>query len=177
MGIYGNLSIEELETLYNNFNITHIPSVLVETGTYQGDSIEAVHALFECIYTIEIDEQRYVKAKDRLKDLTHLNFLHGDSLSLLPVVLDKCKSLYSLWFLDAHGQGDVKVPLLEEIDIIIKGVEIDVPLLFVIDDVRLFDKHWDWNGVNINTITNIITKSRTIEDINVYKDRLCIKVI
>ena len=91
MGIYGNLSIEELETLYNNFNITHIPSVLVETGTYQGDSIEAVHALFECIYTIEIDEQRYVAAKDRLKDLTHLNFLHGDSLSLLPVVLDKCK--------------------------------------------------------------------------------------
>jgi hypothetical protein len=177
MGIEGNLSTEEILSIYEKLNITtNKPVVLVETGTYQGDSIEAVHTLFDNMYTIELDETRYMKAKTRLKALEHIGFFCGNSLDVLPGIVNECRTKYCVWFLDAHSCGDVKVPLLEEIEIILKGVDRDVPLLFILDDVRLFDKHWDWSGVSIPVISSLVSKTRILSDLFVYKDRLIVHV-
>lgn len=173
MGIEGNLTSEEMCDIYTLFNIR--PSVLIETGTFQGDSIEAVNSLFEEIHTIEIDEGRYLAAKSRLEKYQNIHCNLGSSTDILPSIIELCRQKSCAWFLDAHSSGDVKVPLMDEIELILRGIE--KPQLFIIDDVRLFDKHWDWSGVSVQTIKALISKHRVIKEMAIRKDRLLISVL
>src|SRR5258705_7967209 len=57
--------------------------ILIETGTYLGDMVEAQRNHFKKIYSIELSERLFNKAQKRFKDHLHIKILHGDSGAVL----------------------------------------------------------------------------------------------
>src|SRR5688572_1386649 len=57
--------------------------ILVETGTYLGDMVEAQRDHFKKIFSIELSERLFNKAQKRFKDHLHVKIFHGDSGSVL----------------------------------------------------------------------------------------------
>jgi len=52
---------------------------LVETGTCLGEMIYAVKGIFKKIYSIELDEELYLGAKQLFSKYDHISILNGDS--------------------------------------------------------------------------------------------------
>jgi DNA repair exonuclease SbcCD ATPase subunit len=114
----------------------------VETGTFEGDSVEQVKPLFEVIHSIELAEEYYTKAVERFQATPHVQIHLGRSeeelRSLQPVLADQSV----LYWLDAHwclanqtaGQMS-QCPLLQELDAI---CQLNSRSVILIDDARLF---------------------------------------
>lgn len=148
----GSLKQEELVDIqkrgypYNNIKN------FVETGTYKADSTIIAAGIYDNVYTIEIYEPLYKESMERVKELgiKNIEFYLGDSLdnlkNIVPKVLDG-----AIFFIDAHisgsdsgWNGTNRVPLIEELDIIIS--QPIGPSVFIVDDLRLWKsiKAWDW---------------------------------
>ena len=116
--------------------------VFIETGTFLGDMIDSVKDEFIDIYSIELDEKLYLKAKDRFEKFNHIHLFNGDSGVMLdeiaPDINKKC-----LFWLDAHysgpgtGRGYVDTPIVQELDIIANNNKYKSVIL--IDDARIFN--------------------------------------
>lgn len=148
----GSLKQEELQEIKNRGNPYSNIKNFVETGTYKADSTIAAAKIFENVYTIEVYEPLYTSSKLRAENenINNINFYLGDSLEklkeIIPLVTDG-----AVFFIDAHisgndsgWNGQNRVPLIEEIDIILTQ---DIgPSVFIVDDLRLWktDKAWDW---------------------------------
>lgn len=95
----------------------------VETGTNQGVMIEAVKNCFDSIYSIELDTDLFLKAKQRFSSDQHIHLFQGDSGKVLKEVLDII-STPTLFWLDAHYSGGVtakaesETPILQELNLI-----------------------------------------------------------
>ena len=76
----------------------------VETGTYDGDMTYAVKDIFSRIYTIEIFEPLYTRAKQRFSKMSHITVELGDSAAVLPKVLAQIQEPCVFW-LDGHFSG------------------------------------------------------------------------
>ena len=174
----GHLLEEELQQyangIYKNF---------VETGTYKGETSRLAARCFNNVYTIEIVPELYQLSVQHALDenFTNIHPYLGDSIVHLPSI---CAQLSepSIFFLDAHQSGpDTSnngkwVPLLEEIDIILDNITEDAHL-FIIDDVRLFSKHWDWAQVSENSIyTKFTEHGRSVTNFYIENDRLYVLV-
>ena len=48
--------------------------ILVETGTYHGEMIEAMMGSLECLYSIELSEELYEKAKRKFKEAKNVRY-------------------------------------------------------------------------------------------------------
>ena len=114
---------------------------LVETGTYKGGTIDALRHRFRRIYSIELDDALYARARARFAGLSHVTILHGDSAQVLPALLGELTDPALFW-LDGHysGPGTAKgrreTPILEEIHAILAH---PVPgHVILIDDARVF---------------------------------------
>lgn len=116
-------------------------SILIETGTYYGDMVEAMKDYFSRIYSIELSNELYEKAKSRFAGDNRIEIIHGDSgieLGKLIARLDQP----ALFWLDGHysagetAKGDKDTPIYEELTHIFvcpqKGH------IIIIDDARLF---------------------------------------
>lgn len=120
--------------------------VLIETGTYFGDTVYAMRKRFRRIISIELDEALYRRAKTRFKNFAHVAILHGDSAELLPTILREEKARCLFW-LDGHysggltAKGQYETPVLEELKHI-KSAGDDHIIL--IDDARLFQGKNDY---------------------------------
>lgn len=116
--------------------------VFVETGTYYGEMICAVHKLFAKIYSIELSQDLFEAAKRRFASEAHITILQGDSADILAEVL-KVVDEPCLFWLDAHYSGATtaksasrNTPIRAEIAHILKhGVNGHVIL---VDDARFF---------------------------------------
>jgi hypothetical protein len=161
--------------IYKNF---------IETGTYKGETSRLAASCFETVYTIEIVPELYEYSLKKAVDenFSNIQSYLGDSLVCLPRI---CKQLKdpSIFFLDAHQSGpDTSnngkwVPLMEEIDIILSNVDENTPHLFIIDDVRLFSKHWDWENISENTIyERFSSHNKNVNTFYVENDRLYVGV-
>jgi protein-L-isoaspartate O-methyltransferase len=64
-----------IEEYQNKFAV----NVLVETGTFMGEMLYAQRKNFKSIYSIELSNELYKIAKQRLKNYKHINLLRGDS--------------------------------------------------------------------------------------------------
>lgn len=115
--------------------------VLVETGTFLGEMIEATKYYFEEIYSIEIDRRLFKIAKKKFKKEKRIKIKKGDSTFLLPKILKKINKP-SLFWLDAHYSGGVTkkgskdTPIFQELSCILDNF-IDGSVI-LIDDARLF---------------------------------------
>lgn len=114
--------------------------ILVETGTFRGDMIEAQKNNFDKLYSVELSVDFWEKAKQRFKNDTHINLIQGDSAEVLPKLVPTLNQPTLFW-LDGHYCGGttalsaVECPIYAEIDAVFKSNKGHVML---IDDARLF---------------------------------------
>jgi hypothetical protein len=119
-------------------------AILVETGTFLGEMVEAQRGNFQKIYSIELSEKLFLKAKKRFRDHPHIKILYGDSGIVLSKVMPEIEKPALFW-LDGHysegitAKGTKNCPVPEELEIILKS---PLPHVILIDDARLF------NGTN-----------------------------
>jgi hypothetical protein len=125
---------------------------LVETGTFRGGTIEALRDRFARIYSIELDDALYQRARLRFAGAPHVTILHGDSALLLPTVVAKLSGPALFW-LDGHysGPGTAKAaghetPIVEEIRAVLAHAIANHVIL--VDDARVFGSWPDYPAVD-----------------------------
>jgi len=116
--------------------------LFVETGTFRGESLDAVQPLFDECLSIELSPEYYAAAATRFTKRKGVRLLLGDS----PVMLRENRSFYAdrstLFWLDAHwcaaentaGEKS-QCPLLDELAAI---SPLHPRSAILIDDARLF---------------------------------------
>jgi len=118
------------------------PSVFVETGTYKGDMVYAMVPHFEDIYSIELDEELFRKARKKLAGYHNVHIIHGQSGEVLPEIM-KGITQSCLFWLDAHYSGgptakaEVETPIMQELNCILAHPVAEEHIL-LIDDARCF---------------------------------------
>jgi glycosyltransferase involved in cell wall biosynthesis len=116
--------------------------VLVETGTFKGDTAAAVQGSFDRIISIELSQELWAEAAKRFADQPHVQILQGDSAEQLRTLSPELQSKNALYWLDAHWcvadgtAGELsQCPLLQELQAIDR---LNNGSVVLIDDARLF---------------------------------------
>ena len=128
----------------NDFNI------LIETGTYLGDMVEAQKSVFKKIYSIELGEELFINAVKRFEKDKNVKILRGDSGIVLNDLMPNINGPAIFW-LDGHysegitAQGMKDCPILEELTAIFAVQKFNHTVL--IDDARLFTGSNDYPSV------------------------------
>jgi glycosyltransferase involved in cell wall biosynthesis len=115
--------------------------VFVETGTYEGDSVEAATEFFDELHTIELSEELFGRAADRFEGSPQVHVHQGSSPDVLGELSGRLRRRSVLYWLDAHwcgegsARGEVECPLLFELEAI---GSLAARSVVMIDDARLF---------------------------------------
>ncbi|MFH1352731.1 MAG: hypothetical protein ABIH68_04055 [bacterium] len=109
-------------------------STLIETGTYLGDMIRATGNCFDRIFSVELNETLYEKAKKKFSKFSHIRIIKGNSSKVLPDLL-RSISQPCLFWLDAH-EGNKDTPVTMELKSIFSHSASGYVIL--IDDARFF---------------------------------------
>ena len=123
-------------------------SVLIETGTYLGDMIEAQKKHFKKVISIELGSDLYKNAVQRFIRDNNVLIVHGDSGKVLPKVLSDIHEPTLFW-LDGHysagitAKGEKECPIFEELDAIFHHGH-DLNHVLLIDDARCFNGENDY---------------------------------
>lgn len=122
--------------------------ILIETGTYKGDTSYICSKIFQKIYTIELSRDLYNFCVNKYKSSTNIEFICGDSAQEIKQIVSKLKQKYIL-FLDAHGSGGdttfsekygrYGTPILKELEATIENP----PDVIIIDDYK------DYQYINV----------------------------
>ena len=125
--------------------------VLVETGTYYGEMVEAMRKTFDRLYSIEIDQGFYEEALDAFGRFTNIRIIKGDSGEVLPSILPEVKQPCLFW-LDGHysgpetGKGLLDTPITKELQQIFLHPIREHAIL--IDDAREFTGEGDYPSLD-----------------------------
>jgi hypothetical protein len=158
-----------LQTYSKRYNL----KVLVETGTYLGEMVEAMRNVFDYIYSIELSKELYEQAKKRFKALRHIELIHGDSGDELGNIISKIDQPALFW-LDGHysrgvtARGNKDTPIYEELHHILNAP--DRGHVIIIDDARCFGT--DSAYPRIEELSELIKSKRTNTDIIVLDDSI-----
>ena len=121
--------------------------VFVETGTCLGAMVDSTKKTFHRLYSIEIDEKLYERAKSRFLKNDHISIYYGDSAIELPNILESIHEPVLFW-LDGHysggitGKGEKETPILKELECILHHPVKNHVIL--IDDARCFTGENDY---------------------------------
>lgn len=123
---------------------------LIETGTFRGAMVKAMCHQFEHIWSIELDQRLFQKARRRFRRDRHVSILPGDSAKVLSEILSSIKTPCLFW-LDGHysggktAKGELETPVRKELlQILNHPVDGHVVL---IDDARSFNGSHDYPTV------------------------------
>jgi len=161
--IVKQMAIEEYQQKFNT-------KILVETGTYLGDMVEAQRDRFDKIYSVELSKKLFQRAVKRFKTYSHINILNGDSGIVLNKLLPGIDTPALFW-LDGHYSGGItakgskECPVPEELEAILKS---DLPHIILIDDARLFDGTHDYP--TLDEIKQLYKKSNRDHSLTVKDD-------
>ena len=127
----------------------------VETGTYKADTTLMAAKHYENVFTTEIHNKLYENSKRRAESegVTNITFMLGNSIDLLKDIVPQVTD-GAVFFIDAHISGSdsgwngaQRVPLFEELDVILDGKV--GPSVFIFDDIRLWkNETWDWAHIS-----------------------------
>lgn len=126
-------------------------TILIETGTYKGDMVEAQKKRFKKIISIELGADLFENAKKRFRNNRNVLIVKGDSGKVLPKILLDINSPVIFW-LDGHysagetAKGDKECPIFEELDSILSSKKFNHILL--IDDARCFIGEGDYPTID-----------------------------
>jgi hypothetical protein len=123
---------------------------LVETGTYLGDMVDAVQSHFDRIYTIELGNELFERARRKFANRAKVTVLHGDSGTKIQEVLATLNTPTLFW-LDAHytaglgvsGRATLDTPILAELTHIIQH-PLAMEHVILIDDAHEFTGQNDY---------------------------------
>src|SRR5919197_4861798 len=93
--------------------------VFVETGTYEGDSLQAATDFFDELHTIELSDELFARAAERFEGSPQVQVHHGSSPDVLGELSGRLRRRSVLYWLDAHwcgedsARGEVECPLLD----------------------------------------------------------------
>lgn len=115
-------------------------NILVEGGTYLGETAKTLSREFERIYTIEKSDVVFEKSKKNIGAIKNIIQLRGDTREHLPKLVSENDGV--LFWLDSHWSGgdtygeQDECPLLQELNIVFSSTMKNYAIL--IDDARLF---------------------------------------
>lgn len=115
--------------------------ILVETGTYYGDMVEAMRHDFDRVYSIELSAELFERAKRRFKKARNVELVRGDSGIELGAIVQRLEQPALFW-LDGHysggetAKGRDETPIYAELEHVLTGS--DSGHVVIIDDARLF---------------------------------------
>ncbi|MGB1130351.1 MAG: hypothetical protein ACPG4K_09880 [Haloferula sp.] len=115
--------------------------IFVETGTFLGDTVEAMRPHFDRVYSIELADKYFEKAVRRFRGASSVKLLQGDSGDRMPEVVAELDAPTLFW-LDGHysggdtAKGVLAAPVWAELKAIFGGMK--HPFVILIDDARCF---------------------------------------
>ena len=133
--------MKKILTLFWNIKESLITVYLSKQAPIGGNMVEAMKTRFKKIYSIELSDDLYRKAKDRFVNDKHVELLKGDSGVILPELLTRIKEPAFFW-LDAHysggitARGTIDTPIERELQAIMNHPIKEHVIL--IDDARHF---------------------------------------
>lgn len=141
----------------------------IETGTYKGGGIYNALGQAKEVYSIELDEKRFLNAQAIFERFPNVQVIHGDSGKVLPEIMPKLKGRCLFW-LDAHygndeAQGEPRTPILDELKCVLNYPD---KCVILIDDARMYNGKGDWP--TLETLKTIILESHPEWDITVKDD-------
>jgi hypothetical protein len=123
------------------FAVLHNIKILVETGTYLGETLEACKSHFKQLISIELDQNLYQVAVEKFANDKQIQICQGDSGQLIENILNDINQPCLFW-LDGHysegitAKGDLNTPVMNELKHILNHhIKSHVIL---IDDARCF---------------------------------------
>lgn len=144
--------------------------VLVETGTFRGDMMEAQKHNFKQLYSVELAKGLWEKAVQRFRNDSNIKLLQGDSAVVLHELVPTLSDTTLFW-LDGHycggvtAMGEKECPIYEEMDAVFNNNKGHVML---IDDARLFVGKRDYP--TIPELTAYVKKINPAYEVSVADD-------
>lgn len=124
---------------------SHQIQTIVETGTWIGNTTEALATLSDNVYTVEINRDSYNKARERFKENKNIKLFHMDSVAFLRQHIQKFTQPI-LFFLDAHYPA---TPLIDELNTI---AENKIKPVIIIHDFLNPNKPYQHDGYEFKNI-------------------------
>ena len=149
--------------------------ILVETGTFMGDMIEAQLNNFKKIYSIELSKKYWKNAKEKFKTESKVSLLKGDSGKVLHELISEIKKPAIFW-LDGHysgadtALGEKISPIYEELEAIFKS---EISHCILIDDARLFNGTDDYP--KLEELKSFILQRRKNAKIAIDRDTISVQ--
>ena len=146
---------------------------LIESGTFRGDMMQAMSNHFDKLYSIELSEMLFQKAKERFAGSRHIEILQGDSGQELGKLVPKLTQPALFW-LDGHysagetAKGEKDTPIFEELGHILQDARFSHVIL--VDDARLFGT--DPSYPSLQEIEAFVKSRRPEYDIHVETDSI-----
>jgi hypothetical protein len=143
------LNYEKKREIILNYKLRYGSNIFIESGTFLGDTADFASRYFDKVYTIELENSLFQKAKARFKNFSSINVLEGDSDKILPEIINNFVGKALFW-LDGHysgefymgneyiktAKGEKESPILQELNSILTNGLQDKVIL--IDDARCF---------------------------------------
>ena len=143
----------EIDKYIKKFNL----KVLVETGTFQGDTVEYFKDKLPQIFSIELSADFAENAKKRFSSSPNVTIIEGDSGEILNHLVIEINQPTIFW-LDGHyssefyigdkyfitAKGKLNTPIISELTAIL---ETDFSHVILIDDARLFVGRDDYPSI------------------------------
>ena len=121
------------------------PDTLIETGTHHGFTTRHLATQGLPVFTIELDPGHKILARRRLRGLSNVTLVHGDSAEALAWIATAPRVRRPMLYLDAHSDSDL--PLDDELRVSFAAWP---DLAVVIDDFRVDGdpsyRHWTYRG-------------------------------
>jgi hypothetical protein len=125
---------EVIKTYSEKYGLT----VFIEAGTFEGRMPEALQYQFNKIYSIELNIDHYLNAKEKFYKFENISVIKGESSEQLPVILAEINAPALIW-LDTHAwleKGLEEISILKELKAILCS---DQSHIILINDARLFN--------------------------------------
>ena len=132
-------------------------STFVETGTYLGSTARWASRKVDSVHTIELSETLHARIGPGLKRLG-IHAHRGDSLELLPRILDEIETDSLIVWLDAHWSAGItsraeygNTPIRSEIEAVEQWLHRhpEAAVALLVDDLREFERDDEYPAIEI----------------------------
>jgi hypothetical protein len=150
-------SYEEKRSILLKYKGQFDLDILVETGTFLGDTVEYFKKMFKKVISIELAEDLAARAQKRFQSDENVSIIQGDSGILLKSIVDQSEKPILFW-LDGHyssefyigdeyiktAKASINTPIEAELKSILSS---NIDHVILIDDARLFSGLNDYPSV------------------------------
>ena len=161
------------EELIRDYARTFNTPILIETGTYLGDMVDAMKKSFSRIISFELDHNLAAQAQQRFANDNHIQIIQGDSGKLLGDYISTIDEPCLFW-LDGHysggitAKGTLETPIKNELTAILSH-PVDGHVI-LIDDARCFTGENDYP--TLDELRNFVAERKPNHKFSVEHDAI-----